>query len=107
MGRMKKDEGANRAFEFLTKRAESGEPFTLSELIDASGWTQGNTETNLSKRLKDVLTLKDGVYYAKPEIVRVRLDEFQDLFRQKHDLFTEYVQKVSQNVLVYEFFMPL
>ena len=107
MKRMKKDEGANRAFDFLSKHAESGEPFTLSELIAASGWTSGNTETNLSKRLKDLITLNDGVYYVKPEIVRVRLDEFQDLFRQKHQLFTEYIQKVSQNVLVYEFFMPL
>jgi hypothetical protein len=104
---MKKDEGANRAFDFLSKHAKSGKSFTLSELIAASGWTPGNTKTNLSKRLSDLVTLKDGVYYVNPEIFRVRLEDFKDLFRQKHRLFTDYLVKVSQNVLVYEFFMPL
>jgi hypothetical protein len=104
---MKKDEGAERAFDFLSKHATSGKSFTLSELIAASGWKPGNTKTNLSKRLSELVIAKDGVYYASPEIFRVRLDDFKNLFRQKHQLFTEYVLKVSQNVLVYEFFMPL
>ena len=104
---MKKDEGAKRAFDFLSKHAKSGKSFTLSDLITASGWKPGNTKTNLSKRLSELVTFKDGVYYASPEIFRVRLDDFKDLFRQKHRLFTDYLVKVSQDVLVYEFFMPL
>jgi hypothetical protein len=104
---MKKDESANRAFGFLSKHAQSGKPFTLPELIAASGWTPGNTKTNLSKRLKDLVVKKNGAYYVRPEIFRVRLNEFHDLFRQKHQLFTDYILKISHKVLVYEFFMPL
>jgi hypothetical protein len=104
---MKKDEGAKRAFDFLSKHAKSGKSFTLQELITASGWKPGNTKTNLSKRLSELVTVKDGMYYANPEIFRVRLEDFKDLFRQKHRLFTDYSVNLSQDVLVYEFFMPL
>jgi hypothetical protein len=107
MTTMKRDEGANRAFQFLLDHAKSGKSFTLSELIEASGWTPGNTKTNLTKRLKDLVSHKGSVYYVNPEIFRVRLEDFKDLFRQKHRLFTDYLLKISQNVLVYEFFMPL
>lgn len=107
MTSMKRDENANRAFQFLLDHARSGKSFTLPELIDASGWTPGNTKTNLTKRLQDLVSRKGRVYSVSPEIFRVRLEDFQDLFRQKNRLFTDYVLKVSQNVLVYEFFMPL
>lgn len=104
---MKRDENANRAFQLLLDHARRGKTFTLPELIEASGWTPGNTKTNLTKRLKDLVSRKGKVYHVNPEIFRVRLDDFQDLFRQKHRLFTDYIRKVSPNVLVYEFFMPL
>jgi hypothetical protein len=105
---MKKEESINRAFEFLLDHAKSGELFTHPELTTASGWTPGNTKTNLVKRLSDlVVKEKGGLYSVSQEIFRVRLSDFQDLFRQKQRLFTDYLLKVPQNVLVYEFFMPL
>ena len=53
------------------------------------------------------MTEKGDVYYVKPEIYRVRLADFKDLYRQKQRLFTDYVRDAPQKVLVYEFFMPL
>jgi hypothetical protein len=37
----------------------------------------------------------------------VRLKDFENLFRQKNRLFTDYLHNVNPSVLVYEFFMPL
>lgn len=104
---MRRDDSINRAFDFLTEHARNGMPFSLGELSNATGWTAKNTKTNLGKRLKDVVQKKEEKFYAKPEILRVRLEDFKDLFRQKQRLFTDYFLKVTPSVLVYEFFMPL
>lgn len=105
---MPKDETKiNKAFSFLIDHAIDNKSFTLDELSKASEWTVGNTKTNLTKRLSDLICEKDGRYYVSPEIFRVRLRDFEDLFRQKNRLFTDYLLKITPSVLVYEFFMPL
>jgi len=57
--------------------------------------------------LRDLVYEEGEKYYAKPEILRVRLDDFKELFDQKKRLFTDYVLEVSSSILIYEFFMPL
>lgn len=104
---MKNDNKLQKAFDFLVQHGKSGRPFKLEELIKTSGWTQGTAEIYLSKKFSDLVEKKSGVYHVTPEILRVRYEDFKDLYRQKQRLFTDYVRKTSQKVLVYEFFMPL
>lgn len=66
-----------------------------------------NSKINIGKKLSDLVKENDGVYFVNPEIYRVRLEDFKDLYRQKQRLFTDYVREAPQKVLVYEFFMPL
>lgn len=104
---MKNDEKLQRAFDFLLNRAKGGKPFKLDELVKASKWTPGTTKTYLSKKFSDLVSKRSGVYHVTPEIFRVRYEDFKDLYRQKQTLFTDYVRRTPQKVLVYEFFMPL
>src|SRR6266487_1123498 len=104
---MKNEDAVNRAFDFLLKCAGSEKPFKLDELVKATGWKKGTAEIYLGKKFNDLVTKKDGAYFVNPEIHRVRLEDFKDLYRQKQRLFTDYVREAPQKVLVYEFFMPL
>ncbi|MEK6751387.1 MAG: hypothetical protein AABZ00_03895 [Chloroflexota bacterium] len=104
---MKNEDTLTRAFEFLVKHADSEKPFRLEDLMKATGWTKNTADIYLDKKFSDLVTEKGDVYYVKPEIYRVRLADFKDLYRQKQRLFTDYVREAPQRVLVYEFFMPL
>jgi len=105
---MKNDkEKIDKAFRFLYNRARDGRRFTQTELAAGAGWSANNTKTNMSKRLKELIQKEGDDFCARPEMLRVRLDDFRDLFRQKQRLFTEYAVKQNPTVLVYEFFMPL
>lgn len=104
---MKNDNKLQKAFDFLVQHGETGKPFKIEELIKASGWTLGTAKIYLSKKSSDLVEKRNGVYHVTPEILRVRYEDFKDLYRQKQRLFTDYVRKTPQKVLVYEFFMPL
>ena len=104
---MKKEQSIRSAFTFLTKRASSGRPFSIEDLAKGSGWSKRNTTANLSKRLSDVVVRTQQGLIARPELLRVRYRDFQDLFRQKQRLFTDYLLVITPEVLIYEFFMPL
>jgi len=104
---MKNEDKVQRAFDFLLEHARSGKSFELDELVKVSQWTKGTANIYLSKKFSDLVEKKNDVYHVTPEMLRVRYDDFQDLYRQKQHLFTDYVLKVPQKVLVYEFFMPL
>lgn len=104
---MKNDNKLQKAFDFLVQHGESGKSFKIEELIKASGWTLGTAKIYLSKKFSDLVEKRNGVYHVTPEILRVRYEDFKDLYRQKQRLFTDYIRKTSQKVLVYEFFMPL
>lgn len=107
MPRQLRQNNTRRTWDFLIEHARNGLPFSIADLTAASGWTPYNTETNLSKRLSDLVRKQGAELYASPEILRVRYEDFKDLFRQKQRLFTDYELKRTSNVLVYEFFMPL
>ena len=96
---MKNDNKLQKAFDFLVQHGKSGKPFKLEELIKASGWTQGTAKIYLSKKSSDLVEKRNGVYHVTPEILRVRYEDFKDLYRQKQRLFTDYARKTSQKVL--------
>jgi hypothetical protein len=98
------------AWNFLIEHAENGQPFTLDELSVASKWAPGTADIYLGKKLSELVHQKGEQFFATPAILRVRYEEFNDLFGQKRPLFAEYepdAPKTTDNVLVYEFFMPL
>jgi len=104
---MKNEDKVQRAFDFLLEHAKSGESFKLDELVKISKWAKGTAVIYLTKKFSDLVEKKNGVYQVTPEMLRVRYEDFKDLYRQKQRLFTDYVLKIPQKVLVYEFFMPL
>ena len=104
---MKKEDNIKRAFDFFLEHEKSEKTFTLEEMVKATGWTVGTAKIYLGKKSSDLVKKKDGVYHVKPEILRVRFEDFKDLYRQKQRLFTDYALETPQKVLVYEFFMPL
>ncbi len=96
------------SFQFLRDAAETGREFSVAELASAAGWTEGNTRTNLSKRLRDfVRRVGRGAYRCDPVILRVTLEEYGSLFRQSNRLFADYAPSLYSDVIVYEFFLPL
>src|SRR5437016_13367129 len=97
-----------KAWDFLAERAQEDQPFSLADLSAASGWKLDYIRKAIyGKKLVELVREDGEQFYARPEILRVRYKEFADLFGQKRRLFADYTQKVTPNVLVYEFFMPL
>jgi hypothetical protein len=106
----RQNEKIRKAWAFLIKHAEDGQPFSIDELSAASGWASSTMNIDLSKKLSELVHQKGTQFFASPAILRVRYGEFEDLFYQKRLLFAEYSAdspKVNGDVLVYEFFMPL
>jgi len=95
------------AFDYLLKQAQGRKTFSTEELSAESGWSIAETKEHLTNRLSDLVYEEGDIYSAKPEILRVRLDDFKELLHQKKRLFTDYALEVSPSILIYEFFMPL
>lgn len=95
------------AFDFLLKQAQGRKTFSAEELSAESGWSIAETKELFTNRLSDLVYEEGDKYFAKPEILRVRLDDFKELLHQKKRLFTDYALEVSPSILIYEFFMPL
>mgnify|MGYP003992845313 FL=1 len=102
-----KDERKNnikRAFDFLVEHAQERKPFSVEQLSAKTEWAITETQENILNRLSDLVYEEGEKYFAKPEILRVRLDDFKELLHQKKRLFTDYVLEVSSSILIYEFF---
>ncbi len=104
---MKETSSIKRAFVFLIEHAQDRRSFSVEQLSTETGWTIAETHKNISNRLSDLVYESGDKYFAKPEILRVRFDDFEELLDQKKRLFTDYVLEVSSSILIYEFFMPL
>jgi hypothetical protein len=95
------------AFDFLIAHAQERKSFSPEDLSFQTGWTISETKEKIHHRFSDLIYEEEGHLFAKPEILRVRLSDFKELFHQKKRLFTDYILEVSSSVLIYEFFMPL
>ena len=104
---MKETSSIKRAFDFLIEHAQERNPFSAEQLSVETGWPIAETHENINNRLNDLVYQEGGSCFTKPEILRVRLDDFKELLQQKKRLFTDYVLEVSSSILIYEFFMPL
>lgn len=104
---MRETSSIKRAFDFLIEHAQEKKPFSVEQFTAETEWTIAETQENISNRLSDLVYEEGEKYFTKPEILRVRLDDFKELLHQKKRLFTDYVLEVSSSILIYEFFMPL
>lgn len=102
-----KTNNIKRAFDFLINYAQEKTPFSVEQFSTEAGWSIPETREIISNRLSDLIYQKGERFFAKPEILRVRLDDFKELLDQKKRLFADYVLEVSSSILIYEFFMPL
>ena len=102
-----KTNNIKRAFDFLIKHAQEKKSFSVEQFSSETGWSIPETGERISDRLSDLIYQEGELFFAKPEILRVRLDDFKELLDQKKRLFADYVLEVSSSVLIYEFFMPL
>lgn len=98
---------SKHVFDFLVEHAQNKQSFSAAQLAEVTGWPLDETEAKITNLLSDIVYAQGEAYFTKPEILRVRLDDFKELLDQKKRLFTDYVLEVSSSILVYEFFMPL
>jgi hypothetical protein len=95
------------AFDFLIEHAQERKPFSVEQFSTETEWSIPKTRERIINRLSDLIYQEGERFFAKPEILRVRLDDFKELLDQKKRLFSDYVLEVSSSILIYEFFMPL
>ncbi len=104
---MREKSSINQTFDFLVEHAQERKSFSVEQFSTGTGWTIAEAQEIIRNRLSDLVYEEGEQYFAKPEVLRVRLDDFQELLHQKKRLFTDYVLEVSSSILIYEFFMPL
>jgi len=103
-----KYERVEKAFEFLHARATDGVPFTVPNVMAATGWKRASVSTYMIKQWKDVLASDGhGNYRMKPEFRRLTLEDFKQLISQKRKIFSQYRRVEFGRVVTYEFLLPL
>ena len=104
---MGSQEKPRKAYEFLKEHAASKFAFTIRDLMRATGWSKSTVETYISKQYQDVLDVRAGKISVKPEFQRMSLEEFLQLTTQKRKIFAKYERNRFQEVVSYEFLLPL
>ncbi|KAF0108670.1 MAG: hypothetical protein FD146_556 [Anaerolineaceae bacterium] len=105
---MEKDKMIPASYNFLRQKAQSNQDFEFRELKAASGWTEENTRTNISKRLRQFLeeVSKDN-YHVKKNILDVVYSEYYRLFKQSNIIVPQYNEHQHPDVVIFELFLPL
>jgi hypothetical protein len=98
---MTKPHNYRQIFNFLVQHAQEKSLFSSEEFENHAA------QADLLPRLNELLEKEGELYRVKPEILRVRLSDFEALLTQGKKLFSEYMLEVSSSILIYEFFMPL
>jgi hypothetical protein len=97
-----------KAYEFLKQHSTSKASFTVADLMRAAGWSKSTVRTYISKQYRDVLDARpDGTIKVKAEFQRMSLEEFLQLTTQKRKIFATYERIRFQEVVSYEFLLPL
>jgi hypothetical protein len=106
----KKLEGQRRAFQFLASHLQSQETFTKEEFKSATGWLTGKTfVTYWPKHYKPFLEPAGGGRYHVRETFRPYMawPKFREHVSQTRRVVTDYSPIAFDNVLIYEFYLPL
>jgi hypothetical protein len=104
----RKIERTLKAFEFLKARAQDQKVFTVQALSKASGWSEVSVRTYVAKALGQVVErLPKDQLRAKREILRLSRGRFLGHMTQRKPIFSEYSRQKHENLLSFEFLLPL
>ncbi len=97
------------AHRFFSERLQTLELFTKEQLRQATGWSPRALNTYWSKQFKGLLESVDGTSFRIRERFRPYLDwkKFRSLVTQVKTVSADYEPTVFENIIVYEFYMPL
>ena len=102
-------EPQEHAFQFLLEKCNTQELFTRQQFSEATGWSDESFRTYLSKQFKDLLIPvgdKFRVSFAFRRFGTWR--KFRDnVVTQNRRLTRAYKPHLHENVVMFEFFMPL
>jgi hypothetical protein len=96
------------AYRFFQQKCASRDYFTVTDLMQATGWTKITVETYISKQFHDLLFFQpDRKIQVRPEFQRIDEETFLQIATQKRKIFTEYQRLKYSEVVTYEFLLPL
>jgi hypothetical protein len=103
------DENQRKVFDFLTDRLDSQEPFTTAELEAVTTWQGKTFQTYWSKQFEQFVVPAPNDRYRVSEAFRpfTQWDKFQQHVTQVRRVASDYKNLIYENVLTFEFFMPL
>jgi hypothetical protein len=97
------------AYRFFTERLRTLEPFTKDDLRQVTGWSPSALDTYWSKQFRGIIEDLGGGRYRVRERFRQYLDwrKFRNLVTQVKTVPPSYAPTTFDEVVVYEFYMPL
>ncbi len=103
------DENQRKVFEFLTEHLDSQEPFTKDDLERITTWQGKTFQTYWSKQYEQFFIPAPNGKYRVSESFRpfTDWDKFQQHVTQVRRVASDYKRLTYENVLIFEFFMPL
>ena len=105
---MNGQDNQRRTYEFLSEKFNSQDIFSKEEFKEATGFTESSFNTYWPKQFKTLL-INEGGYYRVSEAFR-RVEswaKFQKHVTQTRKIATDYSTFTFDNVVLFEFFMPL
>jgi hypothetical protein len=106
---MPSDQPQRRALRFFRERLQSQDPFTKAQFTEATGWSGSTLATYWSKQFKPFVVDIGGSQFRVSEGFRpfMTWKKFQRHVTQNRPVAGDYTRLEFNNVVVYEFFMPL
>lgn len=106
---MGSDENQRIVFDFLTQHLDSQEPFTKEDIRKITTWQRKTFPTYWSKQLGQFVAQAPNGTYRVSESFRpfTDWDKFQQHVTQVRRIASDYKRLIYENVLTFEFFMPL
>src|SRR4051812_33270275 len=106
---MADDTTQRAAHRFFIEHLNTLEPFTKADVMAATGWSEGSADAYWSKQFKTILEPIGGNQYRVRDRFRLYLDwkKFKNLVTQVKSSPPSYAPTVFEEVVVYEFYMPL
>jgi hypothetical protein len=102
-------ENQKKAHEFLLDKFNSQSSFTKESFRDFTGWAVSTFDTYWIKQFKTLLIVNEDDEYRVSEAFRrvMDWDNFKKHVTQIRKVATDYVTMTYDNVVLFEFFMPL
>ena len=105
---MPRDEKQRVAYDFFFAKLEANEPFTVQDLVAATGWAEQSVTTYLGKQYHEFIERRpSATLRVRPRFRRISWEQFRGLSTQKRQVFQEYRRRSYDAVVQYEFLLPL